>query len=168
MTTEAAAQNETFVISRGFNASRERVWDAWTKPEQFGQWFGPRGSKTFVITHDLRPGGMLHSRLETPDGGQMWAKFVYQEVTPPSRLVWLHSFSDEHAGITRAPFFDGNWPLELLATVAFEEEGAGTRVTLTWTPHNATEIERQTFAANMASMNQGWTGTFDKLEAFLR
>jgi hypothetical protein len=47
------------------------------------------------------------------------------------------------------------------------DEGGGTRVTLTWTPLNATETERQTFAANMASMNQGWTGSFEVLEKFL-
>lgn len=71
----------------------------------------------------------------------------------------------------RAPFFDGNWPLELLTTVIFASEGQGqgerTRVTLTWTPLNATEIERDTFAANMASMNQGWTGSFDVLDEML-
>jgi uncharacterized protein YndB with AHSA1/START domain len=105
--------------------------------------------------------------MAAPDGGQMWAKFVYREVTPPERLVWVHSFSDEHANVTRAPFFDGNWPLELLTTVTFADEDGGTRVTLTWTPLNATETERQTFAANMNSMNQGWTGSFDQLDDFL-
>jgi hypothetical protein len=50
--------------------------------------------------------------------------------------------------------------------VVFAEEGTGTRVTLTWTPLNATEIELRTFAANMVSMNGGWTSSFDELGAF--
>jgi uncharacterized protein YndB with AHSA1/START domain len=167
MTTSGAASADTFVITRVFNAPRQRVWDAWTKPDQLGQWFGPKGTTAMVKAHDLRPGGILHSRLDAPGGGTMWAKFVYREVTAPSRLVWVHSFSDEHANVARAPFFDGNWPLELLTTVTFADEGTATRVTLTWTPLNATEIERQTFAANMLSMNQGWTGSFEELDAFL-
>ena len=69
--------------------------------------------------------------------------------------------------MTRAPFFDGKWPLELLTVVTFEDEGEATRVTLTWTPLNATEIERKTFADNMGSMNQGWSGSFDVLDEFL-
>ncbi len=68
---------------------------------------------------------------------------------------------------SRAPFFDGKWPLELLTTVNFADEGPATRVTLTWSPFNATEAEREMFAANMGSMTQGWTGTYDQLEAFL-
>lgn len=167
MTTPETADAETFVITRVFNASRQRVWDAWTKPDQLARWFGPKGVTTSVRQHDLRPGGILHASMDTPGGGKLWAKFVYREVTAPSRLVWLHSFSDENAGTTRAPFFDGNWPLELLTTVTFADEGAGTRVTLTWAPHNATEIERQTFAANKPSMSQGWGGSFEALEEFL-
>jgi uncharacterized protein YndB with AHSA1/START domain len=161
------AEPAEFVIARVFDAPRQRVWDAWTKPDQLARWFGPKGVTTTVKAHDLRPGGMLHSHMDTPDGGRMWAKFVYREVTAPSRLVWVHSFSDEHAGVTRAPFFDGNWPLELLTTVTFADEGKATRVTLTWKPLNATDIERLTFAANMTSMNQGWTGSFEVLDAFL-
>jgi uncharacterized protein YndB with AHSA1/START domain len=167
MTADAQASPDTFVITRVFGAPRQRVWDAWTKPEQLSRWFGPKGVTATVKTHELRPGGILHAHLDAPDGGRLWAKFVYREVAAPSRLVWVHSFSDEHANVTRAPFFDGKWPLELLTTVTFAEEGAATRVTLTWTPLNATEIERETFAANMHSMQQGWTGRFDVLEEFL-
>lgn len=158
---------DSFVITRLFNAPLTRVWDAWTKPDQLGRWFGPKGTTAKVMTHDPRPGGLLHFCLGTPDGGQIWAKLAYREVSPPSRLVWVHSFSDEHANVVRAPFFDGKWPLELLTTVTLVSEGAGTRVTLTWTPINATDLERETFAANVASMNQGWTGSFDKLEGML-
>lgn len=163
----ASHDAETFVISRLFKAPRQRVWDAWTRPEQLARWFGPKGTTTTVKSFDLRPGGMLHSSMDTPDGGRMWAKFVYREVEPPARIAWAHSFSDEEANVVRAPFFDGKWPLELLTVVTFEEEGEATRLTLTWTPLNASEIERRTFAQNMGSMNQGWSGSFDELDAFL-
>jgi uncharacterized protein YndB with AHSA1/START domain len=61
-------------------------------PEQFGRWFGPKGATTTAKAFDLRPGGMLHSFMPTPDGGRMWAKFVYREVEPISRLSWAHSW----------------------------------------------------------------------------
>jgi uncharacterized protein YndB with AHSA1/START domain len=167
MAESAEASAADFVITRVFKAPLQKVWDAWTKSDQLGCWFGPKGVTAKVKAFDLRPGGVAHTRLETLDGIDMWAKFVYREVTPPSRLVWLHSFSDEHANVVRAPFFDGNWPLELLTTAVFAEEGTGTRVTLTWAPLNATEIECRTFAANMGSMNGGWSGSFDELDTFL-
>lgn len=158
---------DAFVITRVFAAPPQMVWDAWTEPDHFAQWFGPKGTTATVKAQDLRPGGILHFSINAPDGGKMWAKFVYREVNEPSRLVWVQSFSDQAANLTRAPFFDGKWPLELLTTVTFVEEDAGTRVTLTWTPVNATGVERETFAGNMDSMNQGWGGSFEELDAVL-
>jgi Activator of Hsp90 ATPase homolog 1-like protein len=63
--------------------------------------------------------------------------------------------------------FRRNWPLVLVTTVTFDDDGARTRATLTWTAENATEIEIQTFAANMPAMDQGWTGRFDQLDTSL-
>jgi uncharacterized protein YndB with AHSA1/START domain len=49
-----------FVITRIFDAPRERVWKAWTEPERLAQWWGPKGSKIRVVTLELRPGGLFH------------------------------------------------------------------------------------------------------------
>lgn len=161
------ATNPVFTISRVFKAPRARVWQAWTDPAQFSRWFGPKGVVTTVLAFDLRPGGIVHACMETPDGVRMWARFLYREVTPTTRLVWQHAFANDKGEVIRAPFFDGNWPLELLSTAVLADEGDGTRVTITWTPIDATEVERQTFIGNMESMTQGWSGTFDQLEALL-
>ena len=60
------------------------------------------------------------------------------------------------------------WPLEMLSIFTFESvEGGKTTFTVRWSPHNATEEERKTFDAGHASMNQGWSGTMDQLEAYL-
>ena len=60
------------------------------------------------------------------------------------------------------------WPLELLTVFTFEEQPGGkTKFTLSWSPHNATEEERKTFDAGRTSMNQGWSGTLEQLEAYL-
>src|SRR3954470_5051360 len=138
-TTDAAAQ---FVITRSFAASRERLWEAWTDPEQMSRWLGPKGTTGTTLAADLRPAGLLHWRMDGADGNTMWGRAVYREVTAPARLVYVQSFSTAEGEIARAPFFDGRWPLEMLTTVIFEEDGERTRVTLTWSPLNAEADEQ--------------------------
>jgi uncharacterized protein YndB with AHSA1/START domain len=152
-----------FVISRTFNATRQRLWEAWTKPEQIAQWLGPKEGVSTTKIADVRPGGMLHWRMDAPDGSVMWGRAVYRDVVPPGRLVYVQSFSDEHAGMSRAPFFDGRWPMEMLTTVTLQEDGTGTRVTLTWVPLNAAADEVANFIATIPSMQGGWGSSFDRL-----
>ncbi len=79
----------------------------------------------------------------------------------------MHSFSNEAGGLTRHPLIP-TWPLELLTTVTFAEEPGGkTRVTLRWTPINATPEEQRTFDATRDGMNSGWNGSFERLDAYL-
>ena len=51
-----------FVITRVFNAPREKVWRAWTEREQLMQWFGPKGFTMPVAHMDFRPGGFFIMR----------------------------------------------------------------------------------------------------------
>jgi uncharacterized protein YndB with AHSA1/START domain len=116
---------------------------------------------------DLRPGGSYLYGLQSPAGQSMWGKFVYREVVPPEKLVLINSFSDEKGGTTRHPGNE-NWPLQMLSTFTFEDmPGGKTKFTVRWAPHNATETEVQTFHSNRNSMTQGWSGTFEQLEAYL-
>ena len=165
-TNFAPKPEETFVITHTFDAPRDKVWSAWTDPAKFAKWFGPKGFTCKVKKHDLQAGGFTHTLLTAPDGTQMWGKFVYQEVEAPKRLVWIHSFSDKNAGVTRHPFHI-EWPLELYTTVTFEEQGNKTKITLTWTPYNAKESERGVFKKEIPGMQQGWGGTFEQLTAYL-
>ncbi|SHK15672.1 Uncharacterized conserved protein YndB, AHSA1/START domain [Roseomonas rosea] len=162
----AASDGEAFVLTRVFAAPRARVWDAWTRPEMLARWFGPRGTTNTVLRSELRPGGLLHFRLDMPDGGRMWGRFVYRAVEAPRRLVWVHSFADEAGEVARAPF-PGEWPLEMLNTVTFEEAAAGTEVTLHSVPIGGTAEERRAFEAGKPSMQEGWGGSFGQLDLFL-
>jgi uncharacterized protein YndB with AHSA1/START domain len=155
-----------FEISRVFAASRGRVWEAWTKPEQLGQWLAPKGTSSQVKHFELKPGGYLHSKLTAADGSISWGKNIYREIDPPNRLVWEQGFSNETGDIVPAPF-PMPWPRLMLTTVIFEDEGVSTRVTLTWEPINPTKEELASFAGMLTSMSGGWTGTFDQLDVFL-
>ena len=166
MSTQAQTENIDFVISRTFDAPRDLVWKAFTHPERMKQWWGPKGFTVIASKMDLRPGGTYHYGMRAPDGSAMWGKFVYQEITPPQRMVLINSFSDEAGGITRHPMAP-NWPLQMLSTFTFENVGGKTKFTVRWSPHNATEEERKVFAASHDSMRGGWGGTMDQLAAYL-
>jgi uncharacterized protein YndB with AHSA1/START domain len=155
-----------FEITRVFDAPRSEVWKAWTEPERLKQWWSPKGFTTHTCKVDLRPGGVFLYGMTAPDGRAMWGKFVYRKIEAPKRLEFIVSFSDPKGGVTRHPSSPG-WPLEILSTVSFEEQGGKTKVTVQWSPHNATEEERKTFDEGRASMQQGWTGTLDQLTAYL-
>jgi uncharacterized protein YndB with AHSA1/START domain len=158
---------EDFVMSRVFDVPRDLLWKCFTEPERMKQWWGPKGFKVLSVKMDLRPGGSYHYGMQSPGGHAMWGKFVFREVVPQERLVFINSFSDEKGGITRHPGNE-NWPLELLSSFTFEDmPGGKTKFTVRWAPHNANEEERKSFDTNRDSMRQGWGGTMDQLEAYL-
>lgn len=160
------ADEGEFVIARSFDAPRDLVWKAFTEAERMTHWWGPRGFTVIASTMDLRPGGIYHYGLKAPDGSTMWGKFVYRDIAAPERLVLVNSFSNAAGEITRHPM-SPTWPLRMLSTFRFGEEDGRTSVTITWSPLDADETERATFAGAHASMQQGWTGTFDQLGAYL-
>jgi uncharacterized protein YndB with AHSA1/START domain len=163
----SAMLTKPFVIAREFAAPRALVWQVWTEQEHFMAWFSPKGFKNTHARMDLRPGGMYHYGLATPDGKEFWGKAAYREIVPPAKLVWINSFSDPDGGITRHPFSADPWPLQMLTVVTFAEHAGKTTVTISWTPFDATDAERATFEKGRDSMKQGWTGTLDQLTAYL-
>jgi uncharacterized protein YndB with AHSA1/START domain len=97
----------------------------------------------------------------------MWGKFVYREIVPPERLVFINSFSNAAGGVSRHPIVP-TWPMETLITVTFEEEGSGkSKLNVRWAAHNATEVEQKTFNASHVGMKATWTGTLDRLAAYV-
>jgi len=155
-----------FEITRVFDAPRELVFKAWTEPERLERWWWPKGFTMRECRLDLRPGGVFQYCLRSPDGHDMWGKFVFREIAKPERLVFIVSFCDEAGNPVRHPL-SPDWPLEVLSTVTFSEHGGRTTVTIQWVPVNATESERKTFEAGRDSMQQGFTGTFDQLTDYL-
>lgn len=155
-----------FVLTRTFDAPRDLVWRAWTEREHLVRWFGPKGFKLSVAAFEFRPGGIFHYGMKTPDGHEMWGKWIFREIVPPEKLVVIVAFSDAQGGVSRHPM-SATWPLETISTSTFVETDGKTTVTLHWAPYAATEIERQTFDSAHDSMNQGWGGTMDQLTAYL-
>ena len=156
-----------FVISRVFDAPRERVWRAWTDAAELKKWWGPQGFKVHTCKVDLRPAGIFQYGMTAPDGTEIWGKFTYRSIEAPKKLVFIVSFSDPKGGVTRHPW-SPNWPLQILSTVEFEQLAPRkTKVTVAWLPHEASDIERKTFEEGRESMKQGWGGTLDQLTGYL-
>ncbi|QGQ99571.1 SRPBCC domain-containing protein [Paenibacillus psychroresistens] len=158
-------ENE-FVISRTFKASRELMFKVWSELEHFKKWWGPTGFALESSKLDFRPGGIFHYCMRAPDGFEMWGKFVYHEIVAPEKIVFVNSFSDPEGNIVPAPF-EGKIPLEIKNTLTLTENEGQTTLTLRGGPINASEEERSFYSGMFDSMNQGFTGTFDQLEAYL-
>lgn len=72
------------VVTRYFNASRQLVWDAMTKPELIKRWLsGPPGWTMTVCDMDLRVGGKYRWVWSGPDGVVMGMGGVHREIAPP-------------------------------------------------------------------------------------
>jgi uncharacterized protein YndB with AHSA1/START domain len=155
-----------FSISRVFDAPRDLVWKAVTESDRLTHWWGPKGFAMLVCNVDLRPGGVFLYSMRSPDGKEMWGKWVYREIVPPQRLVSVVSFTDSQGNPQRHPM-SPTWPLEVLNTMTLSENGGKTTMTISGYPINATEEEYKTYDAGRGSMKQGFTGTLDQLDAYL-
>jgi uncharacterized protein YndB with AHSA1/START domain len=163
----AAVPSKDFVISRVFDAPRPFLWRCFTEPERMSQWWGPKGVKLVKSQMDFRIGGTYHYGMQNPDGQLMWGRMIYREISPPERIVFINSFSDETGGLGRHPLAP-QWPLQMLSIFTFEDAPGGkTRFTVHWSPYEATAEEQAVFDAGHDSMTMGWSGTLERLEAYL-
>jgi uncharacterized protein YndB with AHSA1/START domain len=85
--TDAAPANE-LRLERVLRASPERVWRAWTTPEQLAAWFGPDGFHTETQAFDLRPGGSWRFVLAHPEHGRFDNVVAFTAVEPARRLAY--------------------------------------------------------------------------------
>ncbi len=163
------AAERPFFISRAFDAPRSLVWRAWTESDRLAKWFGPKGVTIPKCTLDLRPGGVFHYCMRGPDGSENWGKWVFREIVPEERLVFISSFADA-AGKPIRPPFEPKWPLEMLSTITFADQLVkkdATVVSVLWRAHQATAEEIRVFEDGFESMKAGWGGTMESLTRYL-
>jgi uncharacterized protein YndB with AHSA1/START domain len=155
------AQQE-LVITRVFDAPRELVFEAWTEPIHFVRWWGPMGYTTPLCTIDLRPGGVMHTCMRSPEGREVWSKGVFREIVVPERIVPTDSFADGEGNVVWPTHYgmSPEWPLETLLSVTFEEHaGKKTKLTL-----RHAGIPSGT---DRDGAKQGWMETVESLAKYL-
>jgi uncharacterized protein YndB with AHSA1/START domain len=146
-------------ITRVFDAPRALVFKAWTEPEHLVHWWGqPKGATMPFCTVDLRPGGVFHYCVQSPDGGTIWGRSVYREIVEPERVVFDMWFSDEDGNIVEPP---PGLPGHSLITATFAEHDGRTTVTIV---HAGIE---HASAANQTNYQLGWGESHDRLAARL-
>src|ERR671926_589238 len=113
-TTVERKSDREVVVTRTFNAPARIVFEAWTRPELFKQWWVPKsmGMSLRSCEMDVRVGGKYRLEFE-PDATAFFG--TYLEVTPNSRLVWTNEEGGEGGPVT---------------TVTFEEKGGQTLLVL--------------------------------------
>jgi uncharacterized protein YndB with AHSA1/START domain len=143
--------DSTIEITRVFDASRERVWQEWTEPEHFADWFGGPTSEVPLdtVAMDVRPGGAWRLTMFAEPGRRRidWHG-EYLEVDEPARLVL--SMSDEPESDRYA-----------IVTVALNDLGDG-RTEMHFRQSGPLPPEAYEAA------KRGWGAFFDRIDERLR
>jgi len=171
MTTQDQGKLEEIVITREFDAPRQRVWQAWTDPEMVKLWWGPEGFSAPSVKIDLKVGGMYIWAMQGPPGSPMdrlmYNSGVYKEIVTNEKLVVTQYMSDENGNPSAAPGFGGdpNAPTHMEFTVLFEETEKGeTRLSIVYPKP---ESEAQLEAILKSGMKEGWLSSMNKLAGIL-
>ena len=147
------------VLERVVDVPPELVWKAWTEPDQLKQWFTPAPWKTVDCKIDLRPGGVFHVVMQSPEGQEFPNTGCYLEVVENQRLTWTGALLP---GYRPQPSTAGG--LIFTAVIALELHGNGTKYT-------ATAIHAdEAGAAQHAAMgfHDGWGKSLDQLVALAK
>ena len=82
-------------ITKEFDAPRDLVWDAYTKPELLDQWWAPKPLSSRTTEMDFREGGKRFYAMVTPEGQERWILQEYRSITPKSNFTLFNAFADE-------------------------------------------------------------------------
>jgi uncharacterized protein YndB with AHSA1/START domain len=150
MTTPAPDRD--LVLSRLIDASREKLFRAWTEPALLKQWFAPAPWTTPHAELDVRPGGACLVVMRSPDGADFPNRGVYLEVVPNERLVFTDAYTRAWEP-SEKPF--------MTVILTFETESGQTRYTARvrhWTAADRETHEKMGF-------REGWARCADQLAA---
>ena len=145
--------DDAVVIERTFEAPAALIWQMWTDPEHFKNWYGPDGVTIPVAKMDVRIGGtrLVCMEMQTPDGPmQMWFTGEYLEVVEDERLAYTESMSDENGNVS----LSGGHGATTEVHVELQDVEGGTKMVMT---HRGIPADSPGAA--------GWAMAFDKLAA---
>ena len=147
-----ARSDREIVMTRVFEAPRNLVFDAYTKPELLKRWLGVFGGYSMPVCEvDLRVGGTYRFMWRGPDGAEMGVRGVYREVVRPERLVHTEKFDEAW------------YPGESLITTVLAEQGGKTTLTVTM----RYESREARDAVLKSPMESGVAQSYDKLAELL-
>lgn len=131
------------VVRRTIRASPERIFEAWTRPEQLRAWWGPAGMTCDAAEVDLRIGGEYRLANKAADGSVVWIVGTFERIERPTELAYTWRLEPGPDRIERV-------------TVSLRERGDQTEVIVTH--------ERIVDARSKDAHQAGWHGCLDGLE----
>lgn len=150
MSDRATYAGERLEIRRTMPAPLDRVWKAFTDPEEMQRWGAPKDKRVSEFVGDLRVGGSYRLTMVDLDGTDPYvAKGTYREIVPKSRIAYTWTWEED------APEDEH----ETFVTWEFRAVGDETEVTLTHVGLRNAE--------SRDGHRGGWTQMFDKFEAYL-
>jgi uncharacterized protein YndB with AHSA1/START domain len=155
-----------FTSGRIFDAPIALVWEALSKAEHLGHWWGPKDFTITVISFDFKPEGLFHYAMNLPDGSKIYGRFIYEEMIPTEKIIWRNAFADEKGNVIPAPF-SADFPLEVRNTLTLTETNGQTHMHVTTTPIDASAVQKAFFESLTESMNEGYGGTWETLANYL-
>lgn len=146
MNEPSAVQGTQLTIRRTIKVPRQKVFDAWTRPDQLKNWWRCNPSwSTEIAEIDLRVGGKYRLGMRDPQKDQAYICFgEFKVIDEPERLVYTWSWEP--------PVMEVG---ETLVTVEFRDNGDSTELVLTH--------ERFPSAEATGEHNKGWLGCLDVL-----
>jgi uncharacterized protein YndB with AHSA1/START domain len=150
-------EEQEFIVEREFAAPQTLMFEVFTQPEHLKRWWAPRPYTVPTCTVDLRPGGIWHYSMRSPEGQEHWARSVYREIAPPEKLVYTSTLADEHANPTEG------LP-EHLTTVIFTQEAGKTRVTALIQFARPADMEFAVSRGMVQGMNMTWDSLIEYIQ----
>ena len=145
---------QEIIVTREFDAPRELVFKAYTDPELYRQWLGPRGFTMTLETFEPRSGGRWRYVHTDPQGNQFGFHGVNHEVSAPERIIGTF----EYDGLPEKGHV-------ILETVKFEAlPGGRTKVTTQSVFQSVTDRDGMI----QSGMERGVTDGYEQLDELLR
>lgn len=142
MAANKRSSSNTIDITRVYDATVERVWDAWVIPEQVAEWWGPRGFTLTTYAKDVKAGGTWRYTMHGPDGKDYENRTTFLEVVRHEKLVYDHGANDEHGPLFRVTVTfteaDGKTTMRMQMALPTPEEAEKTRAFIKQAGGNAT------------------------------
>jgi uncharacterized protein YndB with AHSA1/START domain len=126
-------ETKTVLITKEFNAKRDLVWDAYTKPELLDQWWAPKPMTSRTKVMEFKEGGRRFYAMVSPEGQERWVLQQYKSITPKTNFKFFNAFADADEN----PQLPGSdWDLN------FTEENDKTKVSISIYNESLERLER--------------------------
>lgn len=151
--------NLDLVLERVVDVPVDRVWRAWTVPSQIVKWFTPAPWKTIDCQLDLRPGGLFHTTMQSPEGENFPNVGCVLEVVENQKFVWTSALGPGYRPIA-LPDDETCASLSFTAVISLEPAGDGATKYTALVIHGD-EDSRQRHEE--MGFHDGWSTVLDQL-----